>query len=68
MTEEITVTQELLYLEFALLSLENFIFDKDIEERINELYRLVQDRLYGFSEYKDLDFDHIEYKIVYFYK
>lgn len=67
MVEEITTTQELLYLEFVLLSLDNFIFDSEIEKRIKELYNLVQDRLYGFSQHKDIDFDHIEYKIVYFY-
>lgn len=69
MKEEFIVTQEMLHLEFVLESLKNFIFDKDIEKRLNELYRIVQRRLYDDkTKFLDNDLDFVEYKIIFHYE
>ena len=66
--QEITITQELLFLEYLLFSLKNFKFDKDIEQKLKELYFLVSNKIYSKEKYPDRDCSNIEYKIVFYYE
>lgn len=68
MTEEVIVTQELLYLEYVLLGLQGLRFDDEIEKCLNELYRIVQSRFYDNLKYPHFDIDYVEYKMIYHYE
>ena len=62
------VDTNLIYLENVILSLNSFMFDDDIQKAINDLQRIVSNKLYSFFPKGEYEITKSAAKLIYYLK